>query len=171
VLRANDVLMDVVRRNAYRVLALRRRTRRLRDLRFVHLKQGLPSRDVTWIGGTQELGDAVPETAKPVLNEPAQRALAAIRTDLDRFSPNECHALMYAGYRLTDDDFARRPFALAAADAPRAEWSFTRAAAWMEAESPLPPDVGRELECGRHRFFRRARLWWSGRPWAAWSRA
>jgi hypothetical protein len=162
--RTNDILMDVVRRNAYRILAVRRRTRRLRDLRFIHLKKGLPTRDVTWIGGAKDVSDAIPETgAATGLNERAQRALAAIRTDLDRFSPNECHALMYAGYRMTEHEFEQRPFALAAPDAKAGDWSFMAAKRWMTGQDSLPPDIGRELECGRYRFFRRARLMWSRR--------
>jgi hypothetical protein len=166
--RTSDILMDAVRRNAYRILALRRRTRRLRDLRFIHLKKGLPTRDVTWVGGAKAMSDAVPETGeKPGLHEQAQRALAAIRTDLDRFSPNECHALMYAGYRITEHDFGQRPLALASAGA-RSNWSFMRAASWMDAGGSLPPDIERELACGRRRFFRRARLYWSSKPWTRW---
>ncbi|TDH59806.1 hypothetical protein E2C06_25525 [Dankookia rubra] len=161
--RSTNILMDAVRRNAYRILALRRRTRRLRDLRYVHLKMGLPTEDVTWLGGAKTLGDAIPETrARAVLNERAQRALAAIRTDLDNFSANECHGLMYAGYRLTEYNLDGRLFALARPDAPRVEWSFGQAADWMRDKGSLPEDIARELECGQYRFFRRVRLRWPG---------
>jgi predicted acylesterase/phospholipase RssA len=164
--RANSTLMETVRRGSYRLLAARRRTRRLRDLRFIHLKKGLPTEDITWIGGKKTQGSAVPpDRANPGLDERTQRALADIRTDLDNFSENECHALMYAGYRMTERDFAARPFGLAVAG-PASNWAFLRVAPYLDAptaQAKAPSGFLRELEVGSSLFFRPFR-----KVWRAW---
>jgi predicted acylesterase/phospholipase RssA len=165
--RANDILMDTVRRATFRSLLLRLRTRRLRELRFMHLKAGLPTSEVTWIGGQPAAGDAVPtDQIESGLDKRVQRALAAIRTDLDDFSHNECDGLMLAGYRIADRNFRAQPSALAGGPELRENWSFLRVRPLMDARGPSDPDRDRcaraafaeEIECGANSFFRRARL-------------
>ena len=82
------------------------------------------------------------------LDAQTQRALAAIRTDLDCFSENECHALMFAGYRIADRDFAESAIVEASArSAPRANWKFLRVA-------------GRAHRLNRSKsIFRRTAMW------------
>jgi hypothetical protein len=168
--RASDISMDAVRRNAFRILALRERTRRLKDLRFIHLKSGMPTTDVTWVGGIKDVDHAVAEPSRQLLNDRAQRALAAIRTDLDRFSPIERDSLMYAGYRLTQNDFDLTPFPLADHSDPGSTWTFMRAAAWMDAGQSIPRAIADELECGQYRFLRRLRTYARAKPWMFWAR-
>jgi predicted acylesterase/phospholipase RssA len=168
--RANDILMDTVRRNAYRILAMRVRSRRIRELHFIHLKRGLPTDDVTWVRGRPAEARAVPtESERSGLDAQTQRALAAIRTDLDCFSQNECHSLMFAGYRIADRDFAEsKIFGANAKDvAARVDWPFSRVANWMDenSASTAPSGFVEELECGQHLFFRRIRLSPVGRAW------
>jgi predicted acylesterase/phospholipase RssA len=168
--RANDILMDTVRRNAYRILAMRVRSRRIRELHFIHLKRGLPTDDVTWIRGRPAEARAVPtESELSGLDAQTQRALAAIRTDLDCFSQNECHSLMFAGYRIADRDFAEsKIFGANSRDvAARVDWPFLRVAKWMDENtaSTAPAGYVEELECGRNLFFRRIRLSPLGRAW------
>jgi hypothetical protein len=160
-MRTNNILMDTVRRNAYRILAMRLRSRRIRELHFIHLKRGLPTRDLTWIRGRPAGSQAVPrEVQRSGIDAQTQRALATIRTDLDCFSENECHALMFAGYRIADRDFAQS--AILGSNARRASgnWKFLRVAGWMDEEtaSTAPASFVEELECGRHLFFRRVRM-------------
>jgi predicted acylesterase/phospholipase RssA len=168
-MRTNNVLMDAVRRNSYRILASRLRSQRIKELHFIHLKRGLATRDVTWIRGRPEDGQAVPcEKGSSGLDAQTQRALAAIRTDLDCFSENECHALMFAGYRIADRDFTKSPIVEASArSAPRANWKFLRVADWLDEHtaSTAPKAFFEELQCGRHLFFRRLRLSRSLRVW------
>jgi predicted acylesterase/phospholipase RssA len=162
--RANSILMETVRRASYRLLAARRRTRRLRDFRFIHLKKGLPTDDITWIGGKRAASAAVPpDKSNPGLDARTQRALADIRTDLDNFSENECHALMFAGYRMTERDFSARPFELSSAAAPNLNWAFLRVAPFVEATTAAkaPPRFMEELECGSNLFFRPLRMMWA----------
>ncbi len=168
--RANDILMETVRRGTYRNLLTRVRTRRLRELRYLHLKSGLPTADVTWIGGGPAPGDAVPrDRVASGLDERIQRALAAIRTDLDDFSLNERDALMFAGYRIADRDFLAKSSALAVDPDAREVWPFLRVSTLMEARKAPCPDDGKsdaladELECGRYLFFRAVRLSRPGR--------
>jgi hypothetical protein len=167
--RANDILMDTVRRNAYRILAMRVRSRRIRELHFIHLKRGLPTDDVTWIRGRPAEARAVPtESERSGLDAQTQRALAAIRTDLDCFSQNECHSLMFAGYRIADRDFAEsKIFGANSKDVARVDWPFLEVAKWMDENtaSTAPAGFVEELECGRHLFFRRLRLSPLGRAW------
>ena len=102
-----------------------------------------------------------------------QRALAGIRTDLDSFSENECHALMFAGYRMACRDFAKSHFFRASPGLVPAPWKFLGVGAWMDepTASAAPPSFIEELECGRNLFFRRVRLSWAGvgtNDYAAW---
>lgn len=155
--RVNDILMDTVRRNSFRILSARLRSRRLRRLSVVHLKQGLPVRDVTWLGGSREATDILPPDQPSGLDEGVQRALAAIRTDLDRFSENECHALMYAGYHIAGQSAASLGSTLPTAAARHQGWRFLRVEPWMRPGA-APEAFLRELTCARYRFLRRLRL-------------
>ena len=168
-MRTNNVLMDAVRRNSFRILATRLRSQRIKELHFIHLKRGLATHDITWIRGRPADGQAVPrEMERSGLDAQTQRALAAIRTDLDCFSENECHALMFAGYRIADRDFSKSGIVdVNARKIPREDWKFLRVANWMDERtaSTAPPAFVEELGCGRNLFFRRVRLSRLGRAW------
>ncbi|WP_448205893.1 patatin-like phospholipase family protein [Azospirillum sp. sgz302134] len=160
--RANSILMDTVRRNGFRILSARLRSRRLRALSVVHLKQGLPVRDVTWVGGTKPPANALSPAKASGLDERVQRALADIRTDLDRFSENECHALMFAGYHIAGQNAAALDSVLPTTPGRHDGWRFLRVEPWMQPGA-APEAFLRELSCGRYRFFRPLRLSWLGR--------
>jgi hypothetical protein len=165
--RATNVLMDTVRRSSYRMLALQFRNNRIREFHFIHLKRGLSTRDVTWFRGRPSASQAVPDEAeRSGLDAQTQRALAAIRTDLDSFSEKECHALMFAGYRTACRDFAESKF-FAGAGATSGPWKFLGVGDWMDeaTASKAPPSFIEELECGQHLFFRRIRLSRIGRAY------
>jgi predicted acylesterase/phospholipase RssA len=164
--RTTNVLMDTVRRNSYRLLALQFRNKRIREFHFIHLKRGLPTRDITWVRGRPGGSRAVPDDAeRSGLDAQTQRALAAIRTDLDSFSDNECHALMFAGYRMACRDFAQSTFFTAGPETGAAQWKFLAVGNWMDEStaSTAPRSFIEELECGKNLFFRRVRLSWAGR--------
>ena len=102
-LRANSVLQARVREAQYRELDARRRAGLLRGLVFLHLKKGLETDSVDWVG----CQDPTPPTRREPLTaygiqKHVQRRLAAIRTDLDSFSDTEAYALMLSGYRMLD---------------------------------------------------------------------
>ncbi len=102
-LRANSILQARVREAQYRELEVRRRAGLLRGLAFLHLKKGLESDPVDWVG----CQDPMPPVRRDPLTaygiqKHVQRRLAAIRTDLDSFSDTEAYALMLSGYRMLD---------------------------------------------------------------------
>jgi predicted acylesterase/phospholipase RssA len=167
-MRSTDVLMETVRRNLFRLSAQQFHNSRLRAFHFMHLKRGLPTIDITWVRGFGR-GQAVPRDAElSRLNEQIQRAVANIRTDLDSFSENECHALMFAGYRIASRDFDGDKTFTGAADR---RWKFLRVESWMDertAAAAAPPSFVDELECGQYKFFRRIRLSKLGRAWRRW---
>ena len=109
-LRSNSILMAAVRSGNYRELDARRRSSRLRELMYVHLKKDLEVRPVTWrkaglpAAVPEELGrDGMTGYGVP---KAVQAQLAAIRTDLDAFSETESTGLMLSGYLMTAKESA-----------------------------------------------------------------
>ncbi|HVD86236.1 MAG TPA: patatin-like phospholipase family protein [Solirubrobacterales bacterium] len=165
--RANSVLMARVRGAQYEDLAYRRRAGILRGLMIVHLKKGLPAPPRDW-SGCQEPYELEEDALSPAeaadggpygIDQDAQRALAELRTDLDRFSDDEAYALMAAGYRMASVELAQALPELAVPD-PALE----RAVSWPFAATldrlAEPGDLTDELRVGHERFFRRFRTWW-----------
>ncbi|MBF0212318.1 MAG: patatin-like phospholipase family protein [Magnetococcales bacterium] len=106
-LQINRIFMQSVRRALYRVIDARQRSGRIRDLLYVHMRQNDYEPDVTWQTGKEDAfahRTASPK-ALPGISPDVQRAVSEIRTDLDRFSPEEWHSLMYAGYVLASRQF------------------------------------------------------------------
>jgi len=101
-LRSNSILQARVRVSQFQDLSSRRRGGTLKGLMFVHLKKGLDTPPVDWVG-TQDRSD--PPQQDPLLGygiqRDIQRRLAAVRTDLDSFSEAEAYSLMVSGYRMT----------------------------------------------------------------------
>jgi predicted acylesterase/phospholipase RssA len=109
-LRSTGVQGARVREAQYRELAARRSASALRGLVFVHLRKGLIAKPIDWEQSEEKWDpevDALPTRgALPgEVSEDVQRALAAIRTDLDSFSAAEAHALMASGYLMARRDF------------------------------------------------------------------
>lgn len=108
-LRSNTILQARIRDAQYHDLERRRRSSLLRELMFVHLKEGLRPDPINWI----DCGD--PFTALDDLrllkktnyriHKDIQKHLASIRTDLDAFSDVEAYALMTSAYRMTEAAF------------------------------------------------------------------
>lgn len=159
--RASDIMMDVIRRSSYRILTGRLRSGRLKRLALIHLKQGLPTRDVTWAGGEPAPTDALQLMSPSPVREDVQRALAAIRTDLDNFSLNERDALMAVGYlfarqRLSLDWASRFTDGLAITEE---DWAFMPMVKRLSSETERDEALHYELHCGRRRLFR---AFWRG---------
>ncbi|HEV3376730.1 MAG TPA: patatin-like phospholipase family protein [Thermoleophilaceae bacterium] len=111
-LRSSGVQGARVREAQYRELAVRRSASALRGLVFVHLRKGLTAKPIDWDPCDDPWEgevDALPtQGALPgEVSEDVQRALAAIRTDLDSFSEAEAYALMAGGYLMARRDFQR----------------------------------------------------------------
>jgi predicted acylesterase/phospholipase RssA len=107
-LRSNSVLQSRVRVSQFQDLSSRRRGGILKGLMFIHLKKGLETRAVDWIG-SQDPSD--PPSKDPRLaygiQRDMQRRLAAVRTDLDSFSEAEAYSLMTSGYLMTESSLAQ----------------------------------------------------------------
>lgn len=103
--RSFDVSMDRVREEQYEGLTLRKQTGVIRDFVFMHLKQDLPQREVTWSGGEDQWAGAAGTTPYGV-DQQVQELLADIRTDLDSFTEVESHALMADGYLIAEHKLA-----------------------------------------------------------------
>ncbi|MEO5341372.1 MAG: patatin-like phospholipase family protein [Magnetococcus sp. MYC-9] len=167
VIRANDIMMQSVRRGLFRLLEMRKRSGWLKDLLFVHMKQGLHEPDVA-ISSVKGPPQPAHRTAvKTTLRADVQTALAALRTDLDHFSAIERDALMYAGYMQTqatlDADPQRPLLRLAKALPQKRRWLFLQAARWASSSGD-PDEEGRqnllELKRGKRRILRGwYRLW------------
>ena len=105
--RSMETLMERIRQAAYGDLTARIQSGLLRGLMFVHMKEGLDAEPIR-----------LPFSETPARPEPAQltpsgvrrefqKALAEIRTDLNRFTELEARSLMACGYRMADKAFAR----------------------------------------------------------------
>jgi hypothetical protein len=106
-LRANSVLMDRVREAQAQDLQARVESRALDGLFFVHLKQGLSTPPVDWLGcqDPQVPDEPNGNTTAYGIDRDVQRSLAQLRTDLDSFTEVEAYALMLSGYRITQKQF------------------------------------------------------------------
>ena len=170
--RANSVLMSRVRGLQLEGLELRRRSGSVRAVMTVHLKKALPPRGVGWIGdpeprdkGTDDQTPADKARRKAYkISKDAQRALAAMRTDLDVFSDNEAYSLMAAGYQMAayELELALKDYTLAPSRLPSKPWPFTGAAALIAKDFVDVHDgFDLDLQVARNGFFRPARKTWA----------
>jgi len=105
--RAMDTLMERVRLANYADLAARVRTKLVRGLMFLHMKDGLDA-DVIRLKFAQDSYDLHRELLSPLgVRKDFQKAVAELRTDLDAFTPDEANALMACGYRMAATAFGR----------------------------------------------------------------
>ncbi len=125
-MRSMDAMMERIRQASFGELTARRQSGLLRGLMFLHMKDGLATDPIP-----------LPFSEVPVRMErspltPAgirrdfQQAIAELRTDLNRFTPDEGRSLMACGYRMAAHTFERdlRQIAELEHDAPMAEWPF-----------------------------------------------
>ncbi|HET7004245.1 MAG TPA: hypothetical protein VFK65_02050, partial [Candidatus Binatia bacterium] len=105
--RAMDTLMERVRLANYADLAARVRTKLVRGLMFLHMKDGLDA-DVIRLKFSQDSYDLRRTSLSPLgVRKDFQKALAELRTDLDAFSDIEANALMAGGFRMAATAFER----------------------------------------------------------------
>jgi predicted acylesterase/phospholipase RssA len=107
--RSGSIAGSRVREAEYRDVAARRRSSLLRGLMFIHLKKGLDTLPIDWIGCEDPAATSGPaQTLTPYgIRKDVQELLAGIRTDLDSFHDVEAYALMTSGYRMTEYEFNR----------------------------------------------------------------
>jgi predicted acylesterase/phospholipase RssA len=161
--RSNSILMKRVRGAQYSELQGRRRSGALRGFLAVHLTKGLSASPRDWSACQerwQPEDDALPgDRGSPYGIDPdVQRALAELRTDLDKFSDDEAYALMAAGYLMTKHDLAGALPDLVRGDPallPDGDWPFADILA--EMTSPDASRLAKSLDGGDARFFRKPR--------------
>ncbi|MGI9592176.1 MAG: tetratricopeptide repeat-containing protein [Myxococcota bacterium] len=152
-LRSNSILQATVRTLLYGELRARKRSSRLRELSFLHLKRDLPVEEVRWIGRRKRKAEArEPRTTPYGVPEPLQEALAGIRTDLDSFSDDEADALMLSGYLQADRYLPEELRSLPLDTRRRADWDFLALQGRLGDSELL-----REIRIGSHRFLREPR--------------
>lgn len=153
-LRTTSILQSRVRVSQFEDLASRRKGGLLNGFMFVHMKKGLETPPVDWPGCSDPSPPPSAEALLPYgIQRHVQRALAAIRTDLDSFSETEANALMCSGYLTTEQALAEPVLGFAPPPQPRAPWRFL-------ALEPLlkDPDPGsrlmRQLAAASQTFFK-----------------
>lgn len=163
-MRANAILQDRIRDVQYQDVRVRADNQSLLGLFFVHLKQGLDSAPVDWIGCDESAPRAA--TASTSVEDPAcnitpygiaqdlQRRIAAVRTDLDSFTEVEANALMMSGYLTSEQQFKALQeqhvqqglpgtWGGYQIDAARGNWPFLQ----LEAIMRRPPNPQDEQRC------------------------
>ena len=142
--RAMDTLMERVRLANYADLAARVRTKLVRGLMFLHMKDGLDA-DVIRLKFSQDSYDLHRTPLSPLgVRKDFQKAVAELRTDLDAFTDNEANALMACGYRMAATAFERdlRQFDELHAQPIPGHWPFD--AMLQEVKSTAPSTPKRE---------------------------
>jgi NTE family protein len=126
-LRVQDILQERVRQEELLHLVDKPMTV------MIHLRQGLPVREIPWIASNGKVQDAKLLQPASSMDEfgvstEVQEALSNIRTDLDAFTEVEAMALMADGYRIAranlEDHSVTQRFG--AADAVKQRWGFQR---------------------------------------------
>jgi predicted acylesterase/phospholipase RssA len=115
-LRSTTILQARIRQAQYQDLCARHRSRLLRGLMFVHLKNDLDVDPVDWVDCPDPYSADDEMARRPErkgnltrygIDRKIQQSLAGIRTDLDSFSDVEAFALMTSGYRQTEYAFEK----------------------------------------------------------------
>jgi hypothetical protein len=148
--------MKRVRGAQYGELLGRLRAGTLRGFMGVHLTKGLAAdpRDWTDCQEPWQRDDAETEENEGDygIDPAAQRRLAQLRTDLDRFSDDEAYALMAAGYRMTEVDLPKELAKARSELVLRDKWPF-----WptlLTITSPKGESLASTLRWGHFRLLR-----------------
>ncbi len=162
--RTNQILMDRVREE--QLLQLARRSGA--EMTLVHLRKGIESKKIRWIGVDGKPHDPAPgqipleESSQAFGVHPeVQELLSLVRTDLDSFSEVEARSLMMDGYLMSGwevkgkvrlKELARPEGAVL-----QGEWKFLEMEPWMKSDPPSPQYL-KHLRVARHRLFKAFRL-------------
>lgn len=135
--RSGSIAGSRVREAEYRDVAARRRSSLLRGLMFIHLKKGLETLPIDWIGCEDPVAASASATLTPYgIRRDVQELLAGVRTDLDSFHDVEAYALMTSGYRMTEYEFDRCISGFPAVSPVSLRWPF------LAVEPPMKQVAG-----------------------------
>ena len=124
--RAMLVLMERIRQSGFADLQARLRSKLLRGVMFIHMKQGLDAEPIGWVGSQESYQPPKRSPLTPSgVRRDFQLALAELRTDLDDFN-EEADYLIACGYQMTRQGFAASLAALEgfAGSGDPVEWPF-----------------------------------------------
>lgn len=114
---------------------------------FMHLRAGLSTRAIAWMGPDGQPADPSQEVLRPAISAPdfhvddrVQDLVSGIRTDLDSFTEVEACTLMADGYLMSDSELNSLAAAVAGrpggtprpADLAPPAWGFLKIKPWME---------------------------------------
>jgi predicted acylesterase/phospholipase RssA len=106
-LRTNAVALNAVRGTTFGGAAATVSGGRVRSAWTIHLLSGLPVHRVHPSDSSTTRGSVPPvDEEQPAVRDQIYRAISELRTDLDRFTAAEAHALMARGYALTQEALA-----------------------------------------------------------------
>ena len=140
-MRAMDTLMERVRLANYGDLASRVRTKLIRGLMFLHMKDGLDA-DIVRLKFSQESYEMRRTPLSPLgVRKDFQKGVAELRTDLDAFSEDEANALMACGYRMAATCFDRDlgQFEELYEQPVSGDWPFKAMLAEVQSTAPSTP--------------------------------
>lgn len=139
--RANSILMDRVREEELFRLIQHEDA----PVAFMHLLRGLSGEALSWIGPDGKPAEGKKNERQPEISSESfgvdcevQDLVSRIRTDLDSFSDVEAYALMYDGYRMSEQELQKtkglQELLSAPLDPPA--WRFLKIAPWMKNPTP-----------------------------------
>jgi hypothetical protein len=149
-------LMERIRLANYGDLSARVRTKLIRGLMFLHMKDGLDA-DPIRLKFSQESYTTQWTQLSPLgVRKDFQQAVAELRTDLDVFTDDEVNALMACGYRMSTAAFERdlRDFDELYRPSVHGQWPFVNMVKEVEstaAATPRRKEVLDALHEGRKR--------------------
>ncbi len=149
--RTGEILQERIRQES---LACLIKTQGRANVAFVHLRQGLPMRELSWIGpnGQPATAERIIQPAPcPGIDLKTQERLAQIRTDLDAFTEVEAYSLMLAGFLLSRRELAdlRLQAGYLQGQGSHPQWNFLAIGPWMKTPTP---DYLHQLEVARFQF-------------------
>lgn len=152
-LRTNAVALNAVRGTTFGGVAATVSGGRVRSAWAIHLLSGLPVHRVQPSDSNTPRGSVPPvDDEQPTVRDQIYRAISELRTDLDRFTVAEAHALMARGYALTQESLARQRHPLAGKRTPQ-PWTFLAIEDVID-DPARAPRLLRELRTGRKLFFK-----------------
>jgi predicted acylesterase/phospholipase RssA len=97
-LRTSSILQTRVRSAQFKEIEARLSSGLLNNLMYIHLKKDLKGNTIRETDATSSHQSKLTEYN---INKKYQDLLSKVRTDLDSFTDNEAHALMFSGYQMT----------------------------------------------------------------------
>lgn len=160
-LRTTSMLQARVRTAQYREVEARRKSGRLKEFMYLHLKKDLDREDRDWRGcqnpkqiTNDELRARRGDLTSYGVFKPFQHLLAGIRTDLDSFHETEAHALMLDGYAMASSSLQVEIRGFASVPGSHA-WRFQQPALQLDDASVTNTDaLTRLLAVAGNAFFK-----------------